>query len=113
MNTYRSRIEGAKACLHALRQAVEAHNADPTTETVADTMARKDAVSAQIMAIAGPVPQRAAGVIGLLVELAIDSLENGYTMSQQVRFDGWEATMSDRQADVLRAEFAASVEAAT
>ncbi|MRR50716.1 MAG: hypothetical protein EG825_07330 [Rhodocyclaceae bacterium] len=113
MTNDRSRIKGAKACLQALRHAVEAHNAASIAETVAETMARKDAVTSQIMAIAGSVPPRAAGVIGLLVELANDSLENGYTVGEQVRFDGWEATMSDRQVGVSRAEFAASVEAAT
>ncbi|MEW6513354.1 MAG: hypothetical protein AB1443_05065 [Pseudomonadota bacterium] len=111
-STEQSRIEGAKACMEALRQSVESHaTSSSASETVSDSFRRMDATAARIMALAGPISPRAAGVLGLLVELAIDSIEHGYSVTGQLEHaqsgaHQFESTMTVQQIEASRARYA-------
>lgn len=104
------RIAGALKCVDVLRRA----NTDITSvmkmdESVADAFCKKDAVLEEIMAAAGTLSPQAAGVLSALAEFAIDSLQNGYGLEEQLDSD-WlpEATMTAQEVEVARADFAAS-----
>lgn len=107
------RIAGALKCVDVLRRA----NKDITSvmkmdEPVADAFRKKDVVLEEIMAAAGPLSPLAAGVLSALAEFAIDGIQNGYSVCEQLDGD-WlpEATMTAQEVEAARAAFAASCKA--
>lgn len=104
-----ARITGAKCCVAVLRRA----NKDITSvmkmdESVADAFRKKDAVLEEIMGAAGPLSPLAAGVLCALAEFAIDGIQNGYSVCEQLDND-WlpEATMTAQDVEAARADVAA------
>lgn len=107
-----SRIAGAKCCVDVLRMA----NKDITSvmkmdKSAADAFRKKDAVLEDIVAAAGPLSPQAVGVLSALAEFAIDGIQNGYSICEQLD-DDWlpEATMTAQEVEVARADFAACCE---
>jgi hypothetical protein len=106
------RIAGAKCCVDVLRRA----NKDITSvmqmdESVADAFRKKDAVLEEIMAAAGPLSPQAAGVLGALADFALDSLQNGYGLEEQLDSD-WkpETAMTAEEVRITRTRFVDKVE---
>jgi ABC-type transporter Mla subunit MlaD len=107
------RIAGAKCCTDVLQRA----NKDITSvmkmdESVADAFRKKDAVLGQILASAGLLSPQAAGVLSALAEFAIDGIQNGYSICEQLD-DDWlpEATMTAQEVEAAREDFAARCKA--
>ncbi len=103
------RIAGANCCVDVLRMANKDINSVMTMdESVADAIRKKDAVLGQILAAAGPLSPQAAGVLGALAEFAIDGIQNGFSICEQLD-DDWlpEATMTAHEVEAAREDFAA------
>lgn len=103
------RIAGAKFCVDVLRRA----NKDITSvmkmdESVADAFRKKGAVLDEIMTAAGPLSPQAVGVLSALAEFAINGIQNGYSICEQLD-DDWlpEAAMTAQEVEAARADFAA------
>ena len=106
-----ARIAGAKCCVAVLRRA----NKDITSvmkmdESVADAFRNKDAVLEEILSVAGVLSPQAAGVLSALAEFAIDGIQNGFSICEQLD-DDWlpESTMTAQEVETARGNFAADV----
>ena len=71
------RIAAALVCIAALQQARQQINAMPFSESADEYFRRRDKAVTEIFAISGPVSPMAAGVIGLLVGMVCEGLDNG------------------------------------
>jgi hypothetical protein len=81
------RIAGAKAMLDRLKESKLIIEAQPFESTTEGYYRRRDWVFEQLMSAVGPLSPKAAGAVGALVDLAIDSISNGYSMNEQIDGD--------------------------
>lgn len=103
--TEATRIAGAKCCIEVLRQAMR--STEDARKSVAEEFELKDAVYAEMMAAAGPLSPQAAGVLGALVDFALDSLQNGYGLREQLESEfAPEASRTGEDVRLARATFA-------
>lgn len=65
-------LEGAKACFELVRQLGEADAVAPVDLPLDQFFAARDTTLEQILDTAGPLSNRAAGVISLTTELVLD-----------------------------------------
>lgn len=106
--TEAARIAGAESCIEVLRQAMR--STEDARKSVAEEFELKDAVYAEMMAAAGPLSPQAAGVLGALVDFALDSLQNGYGLREQLESEFEpETTMTADAVRFARAAFASQM----
>lgn len=77
-----ARIAGAGSCIEVLQRAMR--STEDARKSVAEEFELKDAIYAEMMAAAGSLSPQAAGVLGALVDFALDSLQNGYGLREQL-----------------------------
>lgn len=103
-----ARIAGAESCIEVLRQAMR--STEDERKSVAEEFELKDAVYAEMMAAVGPLSPQAAGVLGALVDFALDSLQNGYGLREQLESEfAPETSMTAEDVRLARAAFASQV----
>lgn len=105
-----ARIAGALECVDVLRAAIKA-NTSSGQMTTPEFFRQKDAPFAAILAAAGDLSPRAAGVLGALADYALDGIQNTYSIGEQLDCE-WlpEAARTAQEVEAERAEFAAEME---
>lgn len=101
-----ARIAGAKCCIKVLRQVMQSME-EARKQSIPECFCTKDVAFAEMMALAGPLSPQAAGVFGALVDFALDSLQNGYSLWEQLYSD-WqpETAMTADEVRIARSAFA-------
>lgn len=106
--TEAARIAGAERCIEVLQQVMR--STEDARKSVAEEFELKDAVYAEMMAAAGPLSPQAAGVLGALVDFALDSLQNGYGLREQLESEFVpETAMTSDAARLARSTFASQM----